>query len=239
MKTYNYFLLLICAFLLGYSNLSASKPEKGSGKIISEERTITTFNSIVLSGKANVILTQGSNESVKIETDDNLMQFVNTEVSNKTLYIKMNKSTSPKKLNIYITVKMLQEYILKGSCELTANSSLKFDKFKIELHGSANILLKSLECSNLDVVIKGTGKLELNGKAFSANYDINGTGNINAPTFETTNSDVSIRGVGNCKVWAIENLKATINGTGSISYKGKPKNIDKSIRGVGSIEPIK
>ena len=52
----------------------------GSGTIISEEREVPIFNQISLKGSGKVILTKGENQNVRVNTDENIMPHIQTEV---------------------------------------------------------------------------------------------------------------------------------------------------------------
>ncbi|OGO16907.1 MAG: hypothetical protein A2Z14_01960 [Chloroflexi bacterium RBG_16_48_8] len=54
---------------------------QGSRNIITEARDVGGFNRIELEGMGKVILTQGEEESLTIEADDNLMEYITTEVT--------------------------------------------------------------------------------------------------------------------------------------------------------------
>ena len=58
---------------------------QGSGDVITESRDVSGFDSVSLSGIGRVIITQGDDESLTIETDDNLMKYITSEVRDGTL----------------------------------------------------------------------------------------------------------------------------------------------------------
>src|ERR1044071_4893482 len=57
----------------------------GSGKIVTEPRTVSNFSTIKLSGSGQVDIEQTGTESLTVTTDDNLMQYIKTEVRGDTL----------------------------------------------------------------------------------------------------------------------------------------------------------
>ena len=59
----------------------------GSGDLITETREVSDFNGINLSGSGEVIVTQGDTESLTVETDDNVMEHVKSEVRGATLHL--------------------------------------------------------------------------------------------------------------------------------------------------------
>ena len=67
---------------------------RGSGDIVKESRDVDGFDRIVVTGAGTVIITQGGSESLTIETDDNLMEYIETEVSGNTLEIGFTRDTA-------------------------------------------------------------------------------------------------------------------------------------------------
>ena len=60
---------------------------RGSGNLITECRNISNIDRVELSGSGKVIITQSGEESLTVETDDNMMHYVCTEVRDRTLYL--------------------------------------------------------------------------------------------------------------------------------------------------------
>ena len=63
----------------------SSHTVKGSGNVVSEDRTVSVFDEIQLKGTGNVILTKGEMQSIEIVTDDNILPLIETHVRNKIL----------------------------------------------------------------------------------------------------------------------------------------------------------
>src|SRR6185295_3610097 len=61
--------------------------ERGSGNVISQTREVSGFDAINVSYPAEVLIKQGSAESLKIEAEDNLLPNLKTQVKNGTLEI--------------------------------------------------------------------------------------------------------------------------------------------------------
>ena len=59
----------------------------GSGNIVPETRSVSGFRTIEVSGAIDVYIKQDSTTSVKVETDDNLQQYVRVQSNGSTLEI--------------------------------------------------------------------------------------------------------------------------------------------------------
>jgi hypothetical protein len=93
-----------------------------------------------------------------------------------------------------------------------------------------------LAYEKLKTSINGSGDVELSGKVANADININGSGDVEAEKLETVDAYVNINGSGDCNLRVTGNLKATIVGSGDISYSGKPQNVKSNVIGSGNIE---
>jgi hypothetical protein len=65
---------------------------------------------------------------------------------------------------------------------------------------------------------------------------VTGAGHIKAADLLAHEAVVSIQGAGAVSVDADRSVDASIEGTGSIRYRGNPAHVTRSIAGIGSIE---
>ena len=76
--------------------------EKGNKNLTLEERQLKPFSGLDIGGSVNVFIEIADEQSIKIETDENLQDKVITTVSNEVLTIKSNNIKNPIKLNSFI-----------------------------------------------------------------------------------------------------------------------------------------
>lgn len=192
---------------------------QGSGNVISENRPVSGFTSIVLRGSANVFVTFGETESVVVKTDDNILPLIETRVQNGQLIIstKNNTSfTSTDPVRVDVTMKSLDSINLSGSGIINV-PELSGDAIKVTLPGSGNINLAG-EVNRVDISLGGSGIVSCSG--------------LKAKT-----ATVSLSGSGNVSVYASDSLDATLAGSGTIQYSGNPANVNKNVTGSGTILP--
>src|SRR3989339_814583 len=148
---------------------------KGTKNIIYEYRILPDFHSIDFDGSGNLFITQGQNDTLIIETDDNIAPLIQTTVSNNKLYINPTKSICPTSLNILATMKEIKYLNLAGSGNI--NLSGAANKITAGLDGSGNIELMDLLTDSAYVVINGSGNIRINASKYLKAI-INGSGNI-------------------------------------------------------------
>lgn len=208
---------------------------KGSGELVSEERRVAEFKTIKLKGIGRAVLTQGQTHSVTIQTDDNIMPLIETEVQGGQLVISQgNYNLRPTKMEFNISVAHLKGIAVSGAGDVIGKSRFVSDNFSAKISGAGDMALE-LEVADLTTDISGSGSMNLSGKADHHDAKISGSGKINAFDMRTQNVSLKVSGSGDCKVNATETLHARISGSGDVVYDGHPRIISK-ISGSGSLE---
>ncbi len=188
---------------------------KGSAVLVSETRSLPPFERIISSLAVEMTVDVGKEQSVKITFDDNLIQFITTDVAGKSLIIESEESFSSRgAVRIEITVP-----------KLTA----------IENEGSGSINVNNIAGAKFRAILSGSGTMELNGRVELADLEINGSGDIDSQMLDAVEVAIAINGSGDAKVFATNAIDAEINGSGNIEYSGSPQTVHSSVNGNGRI----
>ncbi len=235
---YSYCFLATLLFISSQCSTQAwTKRIVGEGPVVKKEIDIKDFNKIALLGSGNVYVTRGSGQSVVLEAQENLFEYVRSEVKDRNWKIgfKGNVKTS-KPINFYITVPELSAIKLHGSGNITTESRFTANQFEIAISGSGSIRA-DISCTRVNCRISGSGNIYLNGNSNTAEVRISGSGDVKAMDFVSDECSVFISGSGNCGMEVRENLEARISGSGDIHYKGRPR-IDSHVSGSGKVKGV-
>ena len=225
---------LIVITITGCMIVINGKLVQGSGNIITQERKVTAFSKVHLKGSGKVFLTPGEKQSLEIKTDDNIMAFIETNVSGNKLTISHGyHHLRPTALKINIAVEKLEGVGISGSGDILGESRFLTDTLYAEISGSGDIDME-VETVLLETKISGSGSIQLSGKAEDHTVSISGSGEINAFDMDAKHVSVKISGSGDCKVSASESLDAKISGSGDVYYRGRPQ-VNTKISGSGSL----
>ena len=221
-------------FLASCDNMTISTGDgsykvTGNGKLISENREVSSFNQIDIEGVFNVVLTQGEKESVKVETDENIQPLILINVADNVLSVKMKDSTSinkMKKINIYISVVDISKLTSNGVGSLKCPQKLKLKDFELITKGVGATDLK-LSVEKLTIHSEIVGALILSGEANEVVISHNGVGIIEAFELKAEKLSLHSDGIGSAEVYASKELTINSSGLGGVKYKGDPqvKNI--------------
>ena len=145
--------------------LSCCKPLVGTKKIVFQERIIPTYSQIELLGNADIVLTEGNVGQIVVETSENVLPYIATEVKEGTLVIKLKHYgvNYVPKLRIHIPIdENFQKIAIVGKGIVTThkNFSLQLHSLEVVLKGDGNFLGKELSTRKAILFIAGAGNIE-------------------------------------------------------------------------------
>jgi hypothetical protein len=217
--------------------------ERGSGNVVTETREVSGFDAVTVSYPAQVVIKQGSAESLEIEAEDNLLPNLKTQVKNGTLDIfyrrENGKHVNPTKtVQITIVVKDLSDVEFTSAGELIIEN-LETENLDVSLSGAGNVDLDQIDVETLKVSLSGAGSATASGTADSLDLAISGFGDFKGKELHDKKARVSISGAGSATVWVDDDLMAEVSGAGSVGYYG-PASVTRQsqISGVGGINHL-
>lgn len=225
---------------LTFINVECSSPwnsVKGNGTMKTDTRTTQAYDKIDVSGSFDVELIEGTEGSITVDAEENLQEYIITEVNGNTLEIYTQNGVSinsHKGIHITVPVIDLDGVALTGSGSITAKQTLTATTFKASVTGSGNSKL-TLNAEDIIANVTGSGSLTLKGSSHDVHADITGSGNLIAKDLQTNDADVTVQGSGDMLINCTENLKASVTGSGDIEYLGTPETRDFSTLGSGDI----
>lgn len=205
----------------------------GSGNVQTESRAVPAFTAIEVEGSGIVTLSQGIVQSLSVETDDNIMDRVKTEVVGGVLRLGFQPGTSivrMTRLAFRITAPRIDGIVISGSGDVRAATPLRTSSLSMEIRGSGSIDA-SVDADAVRAAIGGSGGITVGGHAGDLSVTIDGSGSVRARDLASATADVHVNGSGGVDVTASDTIAININGSGDVSYGGGAK---ATIRSSGS-----
>jgi len=230
-------LLVLAIACLTVTN--AQKRIKGNGNVVTIERTTADYDALRVGGFYEVKLVEGNEGKITIEGEENLMEYIETEVIGGVLTIKsrdnMNLSPSRGK-DVYVTipVEKIDAIRLSGAGKLSGTQTLDANNFKVHTSGSRKVEL-NLNTKSLTVITSGSSDVSLSGNAENIDVTSSGSSNVNAFDLNVDKVDVRSSGSSDVKVAVNETLNARVSGSGDVRYRGNPDKISNKISGSGEV----
>lgn len=210
----------------------------GNGTIQSEEHTVTNFKNVQVSGGMNVILSQGETKPVKIETDANLLQYVEVIQQGDDLVIREKQGFNPDpsdKIKVYVTTPVYHDILLSGAGNIVSEGKIMNpEPMEIHVSGAGDVKIE-LKAPAVKTTLSGAGSITLEGDTKDINISLTGAGSAHCFGLLAENAKVSVSGVGDANVYASVSIEAHVSGVGSVKYKGGASNVSQHVSGVGSV----
>lgn len=253
----NLLLTLIISSLVLSSCLKSLLCVRGDGIIEEETRRVTSFTSIENSSSFDVIYKRSDTLGIRIIAEQNIMNYIETNVYNGTLEITTSPGSicidynerpliqvsSPVLSGIYNTGSgtFVSDLLsgdkivvrVSGSGDVSADLVTAGD-LEVKVSGSGDMKLKDLNCLSSDIFISGSGDFSAGGGCENAHLKITGSGNIYCSDLITGVTSAIISGSGNIFITVSEYLNGLLSGSGSVFVKGDPE-IDQTTTGSGRI----
>lgn len=222
--------------LLLFSCDLTTEYHSGNGNVVKEDRNISDFHSVKTSGSIEMEIIQADNFSVEVENDENLLEYVITEVHDDVLEVSYrNGSYRNEHSKVFIRAPWLNEVISSGSADIYIRDVLKNkEEIRFRVSGSGNIS-GEVDAPSINYSGFGSGNINLSGRTKNFTCDVKGSGDVKCQDLLSENTDVKVSGSSNVKVFASVNLKVWLAGSGDVTYRGNPPNPDIKIIGSGTL----
>jgi hypothetical protein len=233
------FLIAITGFSLVLLSSCRLGCEHGSGHQATENRKVSDFNRIDISGDFKIILKQDSSLALNITADDNLLKSIKTEVSGNKLYISTGNKSICNAGPMTVTIGVHNVNLIKssGAVELTTAGKLVTKDLHFDLSGASQINME-LNAANVNTEGSGSTDITLKGQASAHTIDLSGGGKIHAFDFVVGDYKIETSGASDLEINVLRTLSINSSGASSIKYKGNPTSINNDKSGISSLTKI-
>jgi hypothetical protein len=239
MKTQYYFIAL-AIIGLGSCSSNSSKENMEKGDSVTDVRKISGISHVKISGIINLYLSQGDDESLRIEGNEKAISLLEITDGGDLLEIRYKDENNVKDIfedftpDIYLTVSDLRKLSFDGVTNIKSENTFELEEVIILGDGIGTIDL-SLEAKTIDATFNMMGNIVLRGKAETIKLSNEGMGQIDASELITQKMILNSSGIGKIDVYCEGELSITVNGIGSVNYSGNPNVIKKEVNGIGSV----
>jgi hypothetical protein len=193
---------------------------RGSGDIVTETRSISGVNGVDLGTFGDVIIEIGDQETLRIEAEDNLIEYFETQVRAGTLHIDTQPGFNlnpTKPVKFFLTVTELENVAISGSGDIQV-PDLEADEFAIEIGGSGDVSMSDLTSERLTIDIGGSGDVTTEGlNVVAFDTDIGGSGDIDVEELNGETLSLDVNGSGNLRIngGQVNDQEIDVNGSGN------------------------
>ena len=193
------------------------------------------FNSVKVSSGIDVFLVQGNKESIQVEADDNLMEYIMTEIDGNTLKVWSEANIrQAKSKRVYVSMKDVSSLSATSAGDIVGDSKITTEDLYLSASSAGDIDLE-IEVRTLTCKLSSAGDMSLSGNTDELEADLSSAGDLNAYDLKARVAVVSTSSSGSAKIFVTEKLKARASSAGDIHFKGDPQEVDGHSSSAGSI----
>ena len=233
---------LASSWLLSCSSENAPHCFQTSGDLINEEIPVSEFNSITVFENIELILRTGPEQSVRLETGENLRDEVSVEVVNDRLILRndngCNLLRSYGKTKFYVTTPDLSEIRSSTGFPIRSEGVLSVDELRLisesfnnpETETTDGSFDLEVNASRVAIVANGIAYFALRG--FSQEFAVTvaaGDSRIEADELLADNITLNHRGTNDILIRPQNSLSGVIRGTGDVISYNRPDSVDIAI----------
>ena len=208
---------------------------RGNHNVVKQERTAGSFSGIRVSTGIDVFLKQGDKESISVEADENLQEYIKTEIKGDILNIYSDAYIrDAEKENVYVTIRELKSLKTSSAGNITGQTPFKVEELELSASSAGDIKLE-VRAKNIKADISSSGNITIDGTADMLEADLSSAGDLNAYELLVREADVSVSSAGDADINVSEKLTARASSAGDINYRGNPKYIDSHSSSAGGI----
>jgi len=231
--------ILLLMAVLPSCSLLWEKEVRGNGNRASEERLVSPFTEVEVSGSIELRVSGSGPGPVRIEADENLLSYIELKQTGRKLEIRPRHGWDLRpSRKIIVSVSSLEytRLAVSGACNITGQDKIRSkDILDLQVSGSGDIIA-DVDAPELKTGISGSGTVSLKGTVRDLKISISGAGNAKCFEIKSEKTKVEISGAGSAEVFASVSLDAHVSGVGEVIYKGGATQVSQQISGAGSVK---
>jgi len=205
------------------------KKIKGNGNVVTIERNTGDYDAVRIGGFFEVELIDGREGTVTLRGEDNILEFIETEVRGGTLTIKSKENmqlrpSSGAKVFVTVPVDEIDALRLSGSGKVTGKKTFKTANFEVHTSGSKNTSL-TIDADAIKVISSGSSNITLSGITEKMTVTSSGSSNLRAFELTTDSAAISSSGSSNIRISVNDIIDVKSSGSSNIKYRGNPEKV--------------
>ncbi len=223
MKTLNFIFAFIAVVTLSSCNFDISLGQvDGNGNVVTIERSVADFTKVKGAAGIDVYLTEGTENKVTVEADENLMELIETEVEGGKLRIRAIQNIGRAKAKkVHVTYVNLSSIEASSGADVIGNSVIKSETLNLDTSSGADLELEILSSEVFAETSSGSD-MKLSGKATTLRAKASSGSDLDARELLVATCNADASSGADIKVNVKDQLTAEASSGGDVHYYGDP-----------------
>lgn len=211
----------------------------GDGNVVTEERDVNQdFDQVRGARGLDVYLTEGDENKVVVEADENLVDLIETNISNGKLTITSSKNIGRAKAKkVHVTFVNLNNIEASSGADVIGNSVIKSETLILDSSSGADLEVEVFT-KELYAETSSGADIDVSGKASSLNAKASSGSELNAKKLQVLICKAKASSGADIVVNVKEKLNAKASSGGDVKYYGDPVSVSKKDGSSGSIRKM-
>jgi hypothetical protein len=199
---------------------------------------VEAFHSIVLTTAGDLHVIEGASDALVIEAEPSVIDRLRARVSAGVLYLESAGEPifTDQPIRFHVTARRVSRVEGRSAGRITL-AGLTGPSFVLDVSGAHHVSGTQMRTDALEVNLRGSGKVALEGSVQRQTIVIAGSGAYLSPHLPSGEATVNITGSGNAVVSVARQLHAALSGSGGVRFLGSPV-VHAQISGAGSVKPM-
>ena len=255
------------ATILTFAALSAATTVM-AGNVVTETYPIKSdYTAISITNMIEVVLLDAPKNSIRVETDERLMPYLQIVVKNGVLVLNFDDHREVERLRkrnlnladtrVYVSARGVDTFTASGMSEFEADMPIAASTITISASGMSSIDFERVECKTFslsisgktevdaqlqadkcDLSVSGMSEVDLEGRTDHLTLDLSGMSEVSLEELHARTAKVSVSGMSSAEVYATESITGGASGMSSLTTYG-PAEVNVSTSGGSSHKHVK
>jgi hypothetical protein len=228
--------LLFVATLFSSCGIDMFNRIEGDRNVVTQDREIDNdFTRVKVSSGIDLFIKQGDEVELTVEADENLHDYIMTEVDGNLLKIYVDGNIwRAKAKKVFLTVTDIEELRATSGSDVLSDGVLKVGDFEISTSSGADMRVE-IDADHVTSSASSGSGLRLIGTANSHEASASSGSNLNAYDLESKEVEARASSGADVSVYASESINARASSGGDVRYKGSPKKVSRKTSSGGGV----
>lgn len=242
MKTNKFYITVLLGFIILSSCSVDTIRINADDLVTTRDVNITNYSSVeIANGFTAYITFSDTEESIKIEANDNLHDFIVATKRDNELVVRFKNNFSIKgkeTLNVYITTKSINSFIVTADSQIYLENTLVEDNVKIKITADS-FFSGDIDVDYLDIKASADAYADLSGSVNTLNANLSADAKLSGYNLHV--EDLKMKMVADCDANVTVTKTIDIEGVAdcTLRYKGNATIIHKNLKADSRVIKVK
>jgi hypothetical protein len=226
-----------CDITITIDGDSSGDAIRGSAHLVTQTYDVSTFTQVDVSSALSARIETGVSQSVQAHFDDNLIDTLEVDVRDDTLYLTCDRCDPSDDAVITIGVSSLTR-LAAGGASHVRSGAIKSDAFAIALSGASRAELDGVEVEALSLDLSGASRAIIDdGSVSEMTARASGASSIAASSLEVESLDMHLSGASRAEVAVTQEVSGSLSGASMLQLTGDFNPVeDLDVTGASRVE---